>query len=385
MKKTLQLLAVTVMLLISTVAFAQIPTLIPNTRVQDHANLIDAGQETLLDQKLKGLSDSKFIDLGLAVVDTTNGVAPVDFATQLGRTYGVGNAEGEHRGIVFLLAINDRQCFIAPSRHIEYVYTDGKMASLCRELRPFLRAQDYNGALNAATDKLIAMSADVDKVQATGVPNDAGAPAAKQSGGGGGFLLGLLGILLLIGLPVTGVVLFLRRRARLREEAEEQAERERQLAEFKRQEEEKRKAREAYLKTPEGIAETKRIEEQRRLAEERRQEELRLQRIKEDEEKKRYAIWAASAAGIAALALAAKEKKEAAERERKRQAEEAERQRKRRKEQEEQDEEDRRRRNSYSSSSYSSSSSSSSSDSGFGGGGFGGGSDFGGGGGGDSW
>jgi uncharacterized membrane protein YgcG len=370
----------------SLVTFAQIPTRIENTRVQDHANLLTAEQRSALDQKLKAFNESKFTDLGVVTVPTTNGMAPVDFAVQTGRTYGIGHAEGEHRGIVFLLAINDRQCFIAPSRHIEYVYTDGRMGDICRGLRSDLRKQDYAAAINKGVDELIGMGAALDQTQVVGVKSDV---PTTSSGDG---ILAALGFLILAGGIIGGIILFVRWRIKKREKAEAEAQHlkflQQQAAERKRlekqraEEERKRKEHEAWLKTPEGIADTARKREEARLAEERRRKLEAEQRAKEAEERRRYAIWAASPIGIATLA---QQKKEAQERAR-REAEEAAR---RRREAEEEEERRRKRRqdddrsSSYSSSSYSSSSSSSSSSDSSSG--FGGSSDFGGGGGGSSW
>jgi Beta-propeller domains of methanol dehydrogenase type len=394
----MRLLLITLLLgLFLVPAFGQVPQKIEGTRIQDFAQLLSPEQEAQLQAKTDQLKTSKDIELGIILTDTTNGVAPVDYTTDIGRKFGIGSAEGEHRGIVFLLAINDRQCFIQPSRHISDTYTDGKMAAICRSMRPQLRASDYNGALLNGTDQLIALSSGVDQQQAQGIASDT-QPAAESSGGGGGIiLLFLLGGAVVVGIGVAIAVLIGRRNERLERERQEAeaAERQRRREALRKIEEDRlkkeREEHEAWLKTPEGIADTKRKEEARLAAEKLQRE--REQKAREERERKarEYAIWAATPAGIAALALAAQQKKEREEQERKdriarekREAEEEERRRKRRREEEE---EESRRRSSYSSSfgsSYSSSSSSSDSSSSFGGG-FGGGSDFGGGGGGDSW
>jgi uncharacterized protein len=404
MKQTL--ITITMLLLFVSAAFGQIPTRIENTRVQDHANLLTAEQRSALDQKLKNFNETKFTDLGVILVPTINGADPDNYTTEVGKTFGIGPAEGEHRGIVFLLAINDRRCHIQGSRHIQYVYSSGRMGQLCRDLRPQLRAQDYNGAVNKGVDELIAMSAALDQVQATGVRSDQQDAKILEKGGGG--VAGtVLGVLLVFGLMVGGTFWFLRRRRIAREEAiaeaERQARQERLAAERAareklekirlEEEEKKRKAHERWLKTPEGIADTKRKAEEARLEAERQRKLAAEREAKAREERRLYAIWAASPAGKAELARKAEQERQDAERRRKQRKQEEERERQRRKKAEEEEEERRRRRrrddsssssSSYGgfSSSYSSNSSSSSSSSG---GGFGGSSDFGGGGGGDSW
>lgn len=379
--------------------FAQVPDKIEGTRIQDFAQLLSPEQEAQLQAKTAQLKTSKDIELGIILTTTTNGVAPVDYTTEIGRKFGIGSAEGEHRGIVFLLAINDRQCFIQSSRHISDIYTDGKMASICRSMRTQLRATDYNGALLNGTDQLIALSAGVDQQQAQGIASDT-QPAATSSGGGSGgiVLLFLLGGAIVVGIGIAIAVAISNRNERLereRQETEEEARRQRRetLARLERERLEKEHLEhEAWLKTPEGIADTKRKEEARLAAEKLQREREQKAREERDRKAREYAIWAATPAGIAAIALEKKQRQEREKREaeeraarQKREREEEERQRRRKRQQEEDD--DRRRRSSSSSSSFGwSSSSSSSSDSGSSfGGGFGGGSDFGGGGGGDSW
>ncbi len=377
-------------------AYAQVPQKIEGTRIQDFAQVLSPEQEAQLQAKTDQLKASKDIELGIILVNTTNGVAPVDYTTAVGRQFGIGSAEGEHRGIVFLLAISDRQCFIQPSRHISGVYIDSKMSSICRSMRPQLRASDYNGALLNGTDQLIALSSEVDQQQAQGIASDP-KPATTSSGHGGIIALFFLGGLFVVGLIVAATVLIRRRNERLEREREEaeQAERQRRReAARKLQEEQERKEREAHeawLKTPEGIADTKRKEEARQAAEKLQRE--REQRAREERERKarEYAIWAATPAGIAAIALEKKqrqerEKREAEERaaqQKREREEEAERARQRKRQQEEDDD---RRKRSDSPSFGSTWTSTTNSDSGNGfSGGFGGGSDFGGGGGGDSW
>ncbi len=396
-------LAIITLLILSTLTFGQYPQKIEGTYIQDHAQVLTPEQESALDSKVKTLKASKDIEIGIVTVGTTDGVAPVDYATGIGRAYGIGSAEGEHRGIVVLLAINDRQAWIEPSRHLEGVYTDGTCGAIYRSMKPFLKQGNYDGALNFAADQLIALGPKVDAQQTQGVASDT-KPNTTSGGSSGIGLIMLIGLGLILivngGIAIGTYVKNKRereeqeRREALRRQKmeEERKEREAEQARIRAEEERKRKEHEAWLKTPEGIADTARKAELARQAEARRIEQERIQAAKEAEERRKYALWAASAEGIIELARRAeveRKRKIAEELARKKREAEEEEERKRRRKREEEEEEDRRRRrrseesSSYSysgSSSYGDSSSSSDSSSGFGGG-----SDFGGGGGGGSW
>jgi uncharacterized membrane protein YgcG len=365
----MKLIKSTILVLVMAVAtFSQIPPRIEGTFIQDHANVLTSEQRVALDQKVRTIG--KNIELGFATVTTTGDRDIFEYSLEMARSYGVGSKDGEHRGIFVLFAMNDRKNYIQVSRHLESVYTDGRVAGILVSVRPLMRKGDYYGAFNSVVDQLISLSAQVDSNEQQNIVSD------QQSANPAGNFDGSILVDIALGLVILGLLgavaaFFIHRRNEKilqRELALAEAERQQYLKEQRIREEQARKEREAWLKTPEGIAETKRREELRLKEEARRKEEARLAAIAAKKERERYAAWAASPAGIAQLAREKKEREEAEERAR------------RRREEEDNERRRRQRESSYSSSSFSSSSS----DSSFGGS-FGGSSDFGGGGGGSSW
>src|SRR5687767_7055600 len=96
---------ITLMLVLVVVSRGQtIPPKIDNTWIQDHANVFSPEQETALDQKVKSIG--KNINFAIVTVPSTNGVDVAPFTLKLMREYGVGGATGEHRGVVYLIAID---------------------------------------------------------------------------------------------------------------------------------------------------------------------------------------------------------------------------------------------------------------------------------------
>ncbi len=382
-------------------AFADIPPVIPNTYVQDHANVLTPEDEANIQNQLNQLKIKYNLEFAVATVNTTSPTDIASYSIAMARTYGIGAKDGEKRGILLLLAIQDHKWRFEISRHMEAVLTDGQSGSIGRGvLVPAMKkAKDSAGYTNAI---LLTVSAVEQQIVKNIEPEQKDPPYVQNPQGSSGIgLLGVLGGIVLLGvLGGGGYGLFSWRRRRREEEEERQALEERRLAEEERKrvrderlarEEAERLAHEAWLKTPEGIAETARLEqervEQERIEKQRQRQQERLAEL----ERQRYEKWAKSPEGKAELARREEEAKKKASEAAKRKKEEYEREQK----EEEYRRARRRREESYSSSSYGSSyssgssssyssGSSSSSDSGSSGS-FGGGSDFGGGGSDGSW
>lgn len=404
---------VTLILLFVGVTFGSIPAVIPNTYVQDHAGVLSPEDEGQIQTLLTNLKQKHNLEFGVATVDTTQPRAIEEYALEMARTYGIGSKDGEKRGILLLLAIKDRKWRFEISRHMEAVLTDGQSGAIGRNvLVPNLKlAKDSAGYRDAILKTVSATDGQISqRIEAESIGN-------TDNSALGGIALGILASVAGIGVLGGGAFGLVRWRRRKREEEEEAlakelAEEEARLEELahrewvrservKREareakEKAEREAHEAWLKTPEGIAETARLAK----IEAERAEKERIRREQEREaERKRvlaHQAWLKTPEGIADTQRKAREEAERkarrereAEQERKR---EQERQERRRKERAEEDERAARRRrdesSSYSSSSSSYSSSSSSSyDSGSSSssGSFGGGSDYSGGGSSGSW
>lgn len=165
--------------------FAQLPPRIEGTRIQDHAQLLTTEQRAHLQAKTDKLKVSKDIELGVILVNDFGGLDSVEFATKAMRDYGIGSAEGEHRGIAFIWGINQsgKNCFVAPSRHLEGVFTDGQLGQLCRDARPYKKSGGYFGAIDFITDRLVQMADGISAQQIQGIKTDQSqAPQPVSSG-----------------------------------------------------------------------------------------------------------------------------------------------------------------------------------------------------------
>ncbi|MFL6208479.1 MAG: TPM domain-containing protein [Pyrinomonadaceae bacterium] len=176
----------------------------PSGLVNDFTGRVDQTSLATLKAKVAQLKAQKDLEIGIAVVATTGGLPVEQYANQLARKWGVGSREA-NRGVLVVVALDDRTSRIEISRHFEGVLTDGQAGSILRAARPDFKAGQYGAGLIKIVDG-IASLADTPETRA---------PSAKEKGAEGGTLsvivgLVMLGVFLLaIAIPVVAVVALL--------------------------------------------------------------------------------------------------------------------------------------------------------------------------------
>ena len=95
----------------------------PPRLVNDYTGTLTSLQQEMLEHKLKNYDDTTSNQIAVVVVETLNDYEPYEYATALGRKWGVGNKEFNN-GVVFLIAKNDRKVFIAPGYGLEGALPD---------------------------------------------------------------------------------------------------------------------------------------------------------------------------------------------------------------------------------------------------------------------
>ena len=156
----------------------------PPRLVNDYTNTLTADQKATLEQKLVAYDDSTSNQIVVVIVPSTNDYAPVDYATKLGREWGVGNKK-TNNGVVLLVAKNDRQLFISPGYGLEGAIPDITAKSIIEDvIKPNFRADDYYRGLDLGTNAL--MKAAVGEYKApAGYRN-------RGKGSGGSSILGII-------------------------------------------------------------------------------------------------------------------------------------------------------------------------------------------------
>ena len=131
----------------------------PNRLVNDFTNTLTADQVAALEQKLVAYDDSTSNQIVIVIVATTNDYAPVDYATKLGREWGVGNKK-TNNGVVLLVAKNDRKLFIAPGYGLEGAIPDITAKSIVEDIiKPNFRADDFYRGLDLGTNAIMKAAA----------------------------------------------------------------------------------------------------------------------------------------------------------------------------------------------------------------------------------
>lgn len=298
MKKLL--LLITFLVTINTFVFAQIPTAIPNSFIQDHAQVLNESDEKEIDTKLREFKTKYDLEFGVALVPSLDGRPINEYSLEMARTYGIGTKDNEKRGLLLLLAINDRKARFEISRHMETLLTDGESGEIQRKfLVPKLKIASKENTSAAWKDAIMTtLSATDNSIAKRNEPEVKSVNAASTNGKDlainlvlGAFLLGLLGGL------IWGIY-----RWRIIRNEQDRQERLRQLNEESRIEQQRRrKAHEAYLRSPEGIAETKRKEEKARVEKLEREKMQREMALRQQEQERQYAIWAKTPEGKAKI------------------------------------------------------------------------------------
>jgi uncharacterized protein len=161
----------------------------PPRLVTDFTNTLTADQVATLERKLVAYDDSTSNQIAIVIVPTTNDYAPVDYATKLGREWGIGNKK-TNNGVLVLIAKTDRQIFIAPGYGLEGALPDITCKSIIdNEIRPNFRGEDYFRGLDLGTTAIMRAAAGEYKA-----PAGYGSRRGKPSGSGGS----ILGIIIII-------------------------------------------------------------------------------------------------------------------------------------------------------------------------------------------
>jgi len=159
----------------------------PARLVNDYTNTLTEDQKASLEQKLVAYDDSTSNQVAIVIVPTTNDYAPVDYATKLGRVWGIGNKK-TNNGVVVLVAKDDHQVFIAPGYGLEGALPDITVKSIIDNyITPNFKNGDFYRGLDAGTTAIFKAAAGEYKAPE-------GYRRAKGKGGGGS----LIGIIIII-------------------------------------------------------------------------------------------------------------------------------------------------------------------------------------------
>ncbi|WP_379554668.1 TPM domain-containing protein [Qipengyuania sp. DGS5-3] len=150
-------------------------------RVVDAADILSPAEEQLLEQKLAALETQSQRQLVVTTIPDLQGYDIADYGYQLGRTWGIGDAE-RNDGALLIVAPNDRKVRIEVGYGLEGYLTDALSSLIIQNaILPRFREGDFPGGITEGTDAIISQLA-LPEDQARQIAAEAG--QQRQSEGG---------------------------------------------------------------------------------------------------------------------------------------------------------------------------------------------------------
>ena len=127
--------------------------------VNDYADILSAEQREALELRLEALDDSTGDQIAVAIVNEFEGDNILDFATRLGKQWGVGQKD-KNNGVMIVVKVktddSNGQVAIAVGTGIEDIIPNATCQNIIdREMVPHFKENDYYGGINAAIDAII--------------------------------------------------------------------------------------------------------------------------------------------------------------------------------------------------------------------------------------
>ncbi len=126
----------------------------PTDYVSDFARVLSPQTVAELDSIASQLDHSAaHSQIAIVTVHNLDGNDSSDYANQLEDAWKIGK-KGSDKGVLVLLAVDDRKYRIDVGYGLEGILNDAKIGDIGRAMVPYLRQRDYDGALTLAVGQL---------------------------------------------------------------------------------------------------------------------------------------------------------------------------------------------------------------------------------------
>lgn len=128
--------------------------LVLNSPVLDYAQILSTTEKQALSEQLYKIYHDNLAQVALVIVPTTDGVPIFDYTMAVANRFGLGR-DGVDDGVLMLVAINDKELFIATGYGVEGVLPDGAIKRIIREdIAPSFRTGAYAQGLSAGIARI---------------------------------------------------------------------------------------------------------------------------------------------------------------------------------------------------------------------------------------
>jgi uncharacterized protein len=172
-----------------------IPQLTPTDYVNDFSHVLNPATIAQLDDICRQIDQKAHAQVAVATVQSLDGSDIESYAADLYKKWGIGS-KATNRGVLILVATQDHRYRIEVGYGLEPILPDGKVGGFGRQAVPFLRQNDYNGAVALMVSRVAEVIAQDSGVQLSGsAPSP---PEVTRRGRGEGPSAGGLVILILV-------------------------------------------------------------------------------------------------------------------------------------------------------------------------------------------
>src|ERR1700704_4545283 len=209
-KSTAQLVSIFSLLFIfcaASLLAEQVKDLKPQGYVNDFAGVLSASAKEKLTALCAEVDRKAQAQIAIVAVSSLGGQSIEQFSIDLATQWGVGPKQ-QARGILILLAPNDRKYRVEVGYGLEAILPDGKVGGFGRKMVPLLQRNDYGGAVTLLTERIAAVIA-ADRGVTLDTLTGAASPSSEPdtSPFHGSDIVGLLIFVIFLFFPVLGFIL----------------------------------------------------------------------------------------------------------------------------------------------------------------------------------
>lgn len=126
----------------------------PVDYVSDFGHVLSHSAVDEVDRICSDLDHSKAdTQVAIVTIKSLKGEDVAEYATSLAKAWGVGR-KGSNRGVLILLAVNDRKGRIAVGRGLEQVLTESRTEEIGQKMDLLVQARNFDGAVKMAVQQI---------------------------------------------------------------------------------------------------------------------------------------------------------------------------------------------------------------------------------------